>query len=178
MQQTLLALLAILLATFLSFNQKQGIVQSRSQVVRAEMEQMALGVAKQAMQTIRSRAFDQATVELPPDSIVATSDLESRSSIRSATKDCKALDGGLGGICSDIDDFHGNMATITFTFPTGSFDFKIVDITVRYVDTNLQPTGGARSTQKEIVLKVQDTPSSRAPRLPEPIEYSEVVSYP
>lgn len=175
MQQTLLALVAMLIATFLSFNQKQATVQNQSQVVRAEMEQMALGVANQTMQVIRARAFDEATVGLPPDSVVATSDLESTSSIQGSVFDCAALGGT--DTCDDIDDFHGDTATVPFTFPTGRFDFK-VDIQVRYVTADLQPTGGATSTRKQILLEVQDHPSSGKPRLPAPITYSEVVSYP
>jgi len=175
MQQTLLALVAMLIATFLSFNQKQAVVQHQSQVVRAEMEQMALGVAGQAMQVIRARAFDRATVGVPSDSIVSTSEFEDTGSIQEGILDCQAFGGT--DTCDDVDDFYGDTATIPFTFPTGSFDFK-VDMRVRYVDSDLQPTGGTKTNRKQVILEVQDSPSTGDPRLPEPIEYSEVVSYP
>lgn len=175
MQQTLLALLAMLIATFLSFNQKQAAVQNQAQVVRAEMEQMALGVARQTMQVIRSRAFDRATVGVPSDSIVATSEFEDESSIQGGILDCSALGGT--DECDDVDDFHGDTATVPFTFPTGSFEFK-VDMKVRYVNADLDTTGVTKSNRKQIILEVQDNPSSGNPRLPEPIEYTEVVTYP
>lgn len=176
MQQTLLAIVALLIATFLSFNQKQAQVRHQSQVVRAEMEQMALGVAHQAVQVIRARAFDAATVGVPPsDSIVATSNFEDTPF--PTGKDCKAF----GGVdtCNDVDDFHEmTTASIPFVFPSDQFDFD-VDVRIQYVDSDLESTGGAKSSRKKITVEVQDDPTSgNSPRLYEPIEYSEVVSYP
>lgn len=174
MQQTLLALLALLIATFLSFNQKQATIQNQQQVLRAEMEQMALGVAAQTLQVVRARAFDDATVGLPSDSVVATSDFTETPF--TTGNDCQAFGGS--DTCDDVDDFHEmESATIPFTFPSGKFDFA-VDVRVRYVDSDLQPTGGTPSDRKEVIVEVQDDPSSGTPRLPEPIEYSEVISYP
>jgi len=58
MQQTLLSLLALLIVTLLSFSQQQAGIQSQQQTVRAELEQMALGVAMQTMEVVRARDFD------------------------------------------------------------------------------------------------------------------------
>lgn len=178
MQQTLLSLLALLIATLLSFNQQQASIRSQQQTVRAEMEMMALGVASQTMQVIRARAFDKETAG-PSDDFVPTTDFEPTSSIQSDTLNCKVFEdtNTAADKCNDIDDFHGDTATIPFEFPTGSFEFE-VKMKVQYVDADLQPTGGSKSSQKQIILEVQDNSSSGDPRLPEPIEYSEVVSYP
>ncbi|MFB6229652.1 MAG: hypothetical protein ABEL04_00725 [Salinibacter sp.] len=174
MKQTLLALVALLIATFLSFNQKQARMQSQGQVVRAEMQQMALGVAAQTLQVIRARDFDDATEGVPRDSIVPTSAFTEAPF--STGNDCQAFGGS--DACDDVDDFHEmQTASIPFTFPTGKFDFD-VDVRVRYVDPDLQSTGGSRSSRKQVIVEVQDDPSSGSPRLPEPIEYSEVISYP
>jgi len=175
MQQTLLALVALLIATFLSFNQKQAAVQNQAQVVRGEMEQMALGVARETMNVIQARAFDRATAGVPRDSIVPTSEFEEKSSIQSSILDCAAFGGT--DECKDVDNFYGDTATVSFTFPTGSFEFE-VNINVQYVNADLNPTGGTKSDRKQIILEVQDNPSSGNPRLPEPIKYTEVVSYP
>jgi hypothetical protein len=176
MQQTLLALVALLIATFLSFNQKQAAVQNQAQVVRAEMEQMALGAARETMNVIQARAFDRATDGVPRDSIVPTSEFEEKSSIQSSILDCAAFGGT--DECKDVDDFYGDIATVPFTFPTGSFEFE-VNINVQYVNADLDSTaGGTKSDRKQIILEVQDNPSSGNPRLPEPIKYTEVVSYP
>lgn len=174
MRQTLLALAALLIAMLLSFNQKQATLNGQEQVVRAELEQMALGVARQATEMIRARAFDGATVGVPSDSVVATNNFTAPP-FPSGT-DCQAFGGGTP--CTDLDDFHQmNTATMSFDFPSGGMDMT-VDVTVRYVNANLQPTGGATSRRKQIIVRVQDAPSSTSPRLPEPIEYSAVVSYP
>lgn len=175
MQQTLLALLALLVATFMSFSQKQAAISHQDQVVRSEMEQMALGVANHVVQVVRARAFDAATVGVTSDSIVATSNFASTPF--STGNDCQAFGGGEA--CNDIDDFHEmTTASIPFTFPTGSFDFD-VDVEIKYVNSDLQPTGGAKSSRKKIIVEVQDDPGSgTSSRLIEPIEYSEVVSYP
>lgn len=173
MQQTLLALLALLIATLLSFNQKQAAVQNQGQVVRAELEQMALGVAAQSTQIIRARAYDAATAGVPSDSLVPTSEFADSFP---TGKDCEVFGGGTP--CDVVDDFHEmGTATVPFTFPTGSFDFA-VDVEIQYVDANLDSTG-SRTDQKKIIVRVQDDPPSGTdPRLAEPIQYSEVVSYP
>lgn len=175
MQQTMFALVALLIATLLSFNQKQAAVQHQQQVFQAEMTQMALGVANHAVQIVRARAFDVATAGVTSDSIVATSNFTETPFITGY--DCQPFGGG--DTCNDIDDFHEMVtATVPFDYPGGSFDFD-VDIEIKYVDSNLQPTGGTRTSRKKIIVKVQDDPASGgSPRLPEPIEYSEVVSYP
>lgn len=174
MQQTLLALLALLIATLLSFNQKQATVQNQGQVVRAEMEQMALGVAAESAQIVRSRDYDAAVIGLPADSLVPTSEFTDPPF--TTGNDCEAFGGST--TCDDVGDFHEmETATVPFTFPSGSFDFS-VDVEIQYVDENLQPTS-SKSDRKQIIVRVQDSPSSGAdPRLPEPIQYSEVVSYP
>ncbi len=179
MQQTLLALLALLVATLLSFNQKQATVQNQGQVVRGEIEQMALGVAARTAQVIRSRAYDASTKGVPADSLVPTSKFTDPPF--TTGNDCEAFGGE--ATCDDVDDFHEMVqATVPFTYPTGTFDFA-VDVEIRYVDEDLQPTDGSTvdppTDQKQIILRVQDVPSSGAePRLSSPIEYSEVVSYP
>lgn len=175
MKQTLLALLAMLIATFLSFNQKQVTIQNQSRVVRAELEQMGLGVAAQTMEVVRSRAFDSTTVGLPSDSIVATTDLTEPPF--ATQKYCEVFGGSTK--CDDVDDFHNmKSATIPFEFPDHKFEFT-VDIEVFYVNEDLQSTGGTRTYRKKVVIEVQDDPlSGGEPRMIEPIKYAEVISYP
>lgn len=174
MKQTLFALLALLVATLLSFNQKQATIQNQGQVVQAEMEQMALGVAAQTAQIVRSRAFDAATAGIPADSLVPTSEFTDLPF--TSGNDCIVFGGSTA--CEDVDDFHEmETAVIPFSFPNGTFDFA-VDAEIQYVDQNLEPAG-SKTDRKKIILTVQDTASSGTdPRLPEPIRYSEVVSYP
>ena len=62
MPQTLLSLGGLLIVTFLSFNQQQASIRTQQKAIRAEMQQMAIGVAKQSMEVVRARAFDNAAV--------------------------------------------------------------------------------------------------------------------
>lgn len=176
MQQTLLALLALLIATLLSFNQKQANIQDQAQVFRAEMEDMAVGVAARSAQIIRSRPFDAATAGVPADSLVPTEEFADSSEFPESEHQCAAFTDDASA-CETVESFHKASGTVTFTFPTGSFEFEI-DVETQYVDENLQPSS-TPTDQKQITFEVQDKPSSGAdPRLPSPIEYSEVVTYP
>lgn len=172
MKQTLLALLALLIATLLSFSQKQAMVQGQTRVVQSEMEQMALGVADHAMEMIRTRAFDAAST------IEATGDLTPESEFPSGNR-CKVFFPSSSTECTAIEDFHGmDVATTSFEFPGDSFQFEIKSVEVTYVDENFASTSN-RTFQKKVTLRVQDAPTGGGdPRLPSPIEYSDVVSFP
>jgi len=172
MQQTLLTLLALLVATLLSFNQKQAGIQNERQVVQGELEQMALGVAAESMQIIRARAFDSA------DSIESTGDLTEEGAFPSGNR-CQPFFSDSAAACDALEDFHEMEPAVTdFGFPEGRFQFKVTEVDVRYVDENFSPASSP-TYQKKVVLKIQDDPSDGGtPRLPTPIIYSEVVSYP
>jgi len=174
MQQTLLSLVALLIATLLSFNQLRAGLQSQKQTVRAEMEMMALGVAMQTMEVIRARAFD---AETAGDSNLILDPTELSSTPFTTGNHCQVFGGS--DTCNDVDDFHEmKTATVSHPLPKGEdFDFA-VDVRVQYVDGNLEPTGGTRTFRKEVTIFVQDVPDSGDARLPDPIEYSEVLSYP
>lgn len=169
MQQTLLALLALMMATFLNFNQMKTELQKQRQVVRAEMEQMALGVGMQTMEVIRARAFDEATVGKTADRITDPSTF--RSSFGGGMS-CEAFGGDQ--TCDSVGDFH-EMTPATETFETPEFDMEFtVEVEVRYVDASMQVTGGP-TFRKEVVVHVQDAGDD--PFLSEPIRFSEVLSY-
>ncbi len=178
MQQTLLSFAALLVATILSFNQIQASMQSRKQAVRAELEQMALGVAMQTMEVIRARAFDAATVGRSSENRASTSEFTSPPF--STGNHCQVFGGG--DLCDDVDDFHEmEPATVEFPLPESNMDFE-VQAEVHYVCSDLQRVdkGGctAPTPRKEVVLKVQDQRSDGRSRLPTPIRYSEVIAYP
>lgn len=173
MQQTLLALLAMMVAMLLNFNQMKATVQNEQAMLRAEMQQMALGVAQETMEIVRTRAYDDATVEVPKDSIIE--DLsEFTSTPFPAGNHCEVFGGS--DVCDDVDDFHEmEPATLSFAVPDGEMDFE-VEIEVQYVDGTLQPTGGVKARRKEVIIYVQDKPLNGEPRLNNPIKFSEVLS--
>lgn len=173
MQQTLLALLALMTASFLSFSQMNAIVKSEREMVRSELEEMATGIAMQSMEVVRARAFDDAVVGIPADSSLSVS--EFTSSPFSSGNHCQPFGGS--DVCDDIDDFHEMVpATVPFTLPDDHIDFK-VEIEVRYVDSAMLPTTGP-TTRKEVIIYVQDIPPSGGEvMLKRPIQFSETLAY-
>lgn len=182
MQQTLLALTALFAAMSLSFSQMQGSAWSQKRSIRAETEQMALGVAMQTMEVVRARAFDAATLGVPDEEHVSPSKFTAENDF-GIMGDCKLYSDGSGTNCEAIEDFHGTTGEVPFPLADDTFRFT-VDIEVRYVCATLEPasTSGAcapPTSRKEVLVKVQDTqPDGVAHRLPEPIEYSQVLAYP
>ena len=174
MQQTLLALLALMTASFLSFTQMNAIVKSEREMVRSELEEMATGIAMQSMEVVRARLFDDALVGIPADSSVDVSDFTPGPF--TTGNECKPFGGT--DTCDDIDDFHEMVpATVPFTLPDDQINFK-VEVEVRYVDSAMQPTGGTQTIRKEVVIYVQDIPPAGGEvMLKQPIEFSETLAY-
>ena len=169
MQQTLLALLALMMATFLNYSQMQADLQHQREVVRSEMQEMAAGIAMQTMEVIRARAFDEEVAdgeEIDEPSDLSDPDFDTGNQ-------CQAFFEGSGEVCNDIDDFH-KMETATVPFNAPEFDMQFaVDVVVRYVDHSMEPVD-ERTYRKEVIIKVQD--KREDPYLHEPIRFSEVLT--
>ena len=58
MRQTLIAMAALMMTAFMNYSQMQASLRHQQEVVRSEIEQMALGVAMQTMEVVRAEAFD------------------------------------------------------------------------------------------------------------------------
>lgn len=181
MQQTLLALVAILIATFLSFNQLQAGLQSQKQTVRTEHEQMALGIAMQTMEVVRAQAFDEATKSLSLDKTITDPLNFTDETNFGNPNDCKLYPQGSGAECNTVGEFDETEGTVPFSLPgKNDLEFK-TEIKVQYVTSGLDENGvdPKGEFQKEVIISVQDDPSGdRSPRLLEPIQYSQVLSYP
>ncbi len=170
MQQTLLALLALMVATLLSLSQMQSRLQDQQEVFQSEMKEMAIGVATQTLEMVRSRAFDENTIGVPKDSITSPSALTSPPF--TPGNHCQAFGGS--DTCDDIDDFHEmKPAIVPFEAPDFTVDFK-VKAKVRYVDASLNPVTSP-TFRKEVVFEIQDTGPD--PYIKEPITFSEVLTY-
>jgi hypothetical protein len=196
MQQTLLSLLALLIVTFFSFSQQQTNIRSQKQAVRAELEQMALGVGMQTMEVIRSRTFD-ANVSggggdyADPEEFTPESNFGSGGNCRLRSYDDMpenphgnvSYEGGAD--CENIEEFDQTVADVPHPLPNGeTYPFE-VEVEVRYVCSDLNPPGETTdsdcttpTSRKEVILKIQDIPpAGQQPRLPE-IRYTEVITYP
>jgi hypothetical protein len=170
MPQTLLSIAGLLIVTFLSFNQQQASIRTQQEAVRAELRQMAIGVAKQSMEVVRARAFDNATISGDPP----VSELTKPENFPTG-KDCQAFGGS--DTCDSIEDFHEMVpATEEVAVPAGTFEFEI-EIEVHYVDSDLNRTS-SRTERKEVTIRVQDDRGpNREPLLHEPITFTEVLGY-
>ena len=175
MPQTLLSIAGLLIVTLLSFSQQQANINTQQTAVRAEMQQMAIGVAKQSMEVVRARAFDDSTKsgDPPPSELTHPDDFPTG-------KDCSAFGGN--DTCDSIEDFHEmfpeeDPATVSVSVPGGTFAFEI-EIRVYYVDSDLDRMKNSRTERKEVTIRVQDDRGpNQEPLLHEPITFTEVLGY-
>lgn len=171
MNQTILSLLALLMVTFLNFNQQRANLRSQQEAVRAQVEQMAVGIAKQSIEVVRARAFDDSTVtgSVPVSKLTAPGNFPTGN-------DCEVFDGS--DVCDSIEDFHKmEPATVEVQLPNGTFEFE-VRMEVYYVDSDLNRTGGGtRTERKEVMIEVQDVQGTGDPMLSTPIVFTEVLGY-
>jgi len=178
MQQTLLAILALMVAVFLSFGQMQSSQRFQDQSVRGEMEQMALGVGMQTIEVVRARVFDSAVLGTGDDVVLEPSVFSDIPG--SLSEDCRLHPGQNDSNvqdCKTIEEFNGTTGTVPFPLATDSVDFE-VEVEVDYVCADLEPCSGP-TARKKVTVFVQDaSPDGQPHILPEPIRYSEVFAYP
>ena len=171
MPQTLLSIAGLLIVTLLSFSQQQANINTQQTATRAEMQQMAIGVAKQSVEVVRARAFDDSTKsgDPPPSELTHPDDFPTG-------KDCSAFGGN--DTCDSIEDFHDMVpATEEVAVPAGTFEFEI-EIKVHYVDSDLNRMKNSRTERKEVTIRVQDDQgTNQEPLLHEPITFTEVLGY-
>jgi len=194
MQQTLLALLGLLIITTLSFSQQQAGVRSQQQAIRAEYQQMALGVAKQTIEAIRNRTFDQAI----SDGEHKVENFTEESSSDWGGKDCIDDDHQFVNNCSAVEHYHDNGTqamddadgTIEVQVPGHTVYFQ-VEMEVHYMEEEgsklvRADASDSPTSLKEVTVRVQDCPGGSAsggdscegaPFLDPPIVFSEVLRY-
>ncbi|QXD14504.1 hypothetical protein GQ464_013840 [Rhodocaloribacter litoris] len=180
MPQTLLAFVAMMLMTTYSVSvQRQHVFMQQRDIAR-EIEEMAGSVALEAMEIIRTRAFDQAVLDSTVTRTLSDVDLFSFNTAQehfTTGRACSVF--GLGGdVCDDIDDFH-RMQTATVPFPMGTDTlYFTLDVEVMYVDENFE-RHDAPTFHKAVTVSVQDTwPGiDRTPFLNEPVRLSRVFAY-
>jgi len=167
MSETMLALVALMIAAFFAVSQQRGIVAAEREMASIELEVLASAVGSEMMQQIATKPFDAATVGMDPQD-VALSDL----TVATAFGHGLACPGG----CDDIDDFNA-MLPDTLFFEVGrdeadnpvGFDFTVT-ADVRYVDDNGAETTN-RTWTKEVTLYVDQATEGGAQRfLLQPIQ--------
>jgi len=180
MQQTLLALAALLIATLLSFNHQQSQIRTQGQIFRAELQRMALGVAKQTIEVVRSRKFDQ-NIDNPDDPDMENIP-EGFAPVNDGKGACGALlSGGEAEGCKAVEQFHEQSGTVPFVLPDDREITFEARVEVFYVCSDMERASEGDCTAptrwKEVVIEVQDQPDSGEPRLNSPVTFSEVLAF-
>lgn len=112
MPQTLLALLALVLASFLTFNQQRLTLRSQQNLVEDEVELAAAGLASEIVAFVEGRSFDEATTPsaigeangfVPEDPGVFTTG-NTFGSADLGLDGCNLLKPALTRDCDDVDD--------------------------------------------------------------------------
>lgn len=158
MPQTLLALVALMVAMQISLLQQRSILTARLDMVDTEYETVATGAGLDILDYIASKPFDEAT-----DGRVVTNVAE-LTPLPFAT-------GGTYEAAEDIDDFNGIVPFVYNTdFPNVPFT---IAIEVRYVEENdLSQVATSQTFAKEVLVTLTN------PYMERPVTLSRVFSYP
>jgi hypothetical protein len=165
MPQTLLALLAMILASLIAFNQQRNAIATYDDMLDNEIEMAASGVLMHVMELVGGRSFDERAT---PEGILAaeylpTSPSEFAATARFGTYDrgsqgCNLEDAYLTPACDDIDDLDGiRNAVVHARFSDGrSLEFSL-DIEVDYVvDRLVQTVSSTPTRHKRVVVTVRN----------------------
>ncbi len=161
MQQSLLAILGLMVATIFSFSVTEKSLHYQRAAIVQEIEEMGASMALKTMEIIRERPFES-EILTPSDSLLAPLDPEVATLAELKTrlalvlpdgKACSVFGTGLDD-CADISDFNKmQTATLPFVAGTDTLYFN-VDVTVRYVDAGMNASGP--SFRKQVTVLVED----------------------
>ncbi|GMQ83018.1 MAG: hypothetical protein BMS9Abin05_2490 [Rhodothermia bacterium] len=165
MQQTILAMLALMIVGSFTLNQQRGAAKTYNELVDDELEIAASGVAMHVMELIGNRAFDSRTL---PDQtnvsgmLVGSSELTAESAFGKQGTTCD-LDEPFKDTspCLDIDD--ADMAPdqwqdVPFRLKDGKelpFDVRVEVFYVDPSDLDKPLPTGQRSLHKKVIVKVR-----------------------
>ena len=167
MSETMLAMVALMVAVFFAFSQQRSVVQAEQEIASVELEVLANAVGSEVMQLIATQDFDDATIGVDLQT-VTLSDLTLPAQFGD-TLSCPA-------VCDDIDDFNDMQAHV-MPFEVGEdedgnqlgFSF-MVTAEVEYVDDQGHYSATPTWT-KEVTLSVDQAVSgSESKYLLQPIQ--------
>jgi hypothetical protein len=164
MPQTLLALLALVVASLLIFNQQRLTTQAQTRMVTDEIELAASGLTSDILEFAEARSFDEATT--PPvinaaQSVPASADRFSAATLfgpadRGAAG-CDLLQPGLTPECDDLDDL-GGLASVPVDVVLAN-DRRVpftATLTVDYVtDAESMTPSPARTLHKRVSISLR-----------------------
>lgn len=179
MPQSLLALLALALASLIGFNQQRLTQKAYKNTIRDEVHLAASGTAQHVMELIAARSYDEVST---PDKIYQAgavpygAALFSRLDQFGGGADCDLMQPSLTPGCDDLDDLDGIRDAPAYARLSDGrrLDFS-VDVDVTYVDDPGSQTPSISPTlHKRVDLTLR---SDQLALSGESIEISRVVSY-
>lgn len=182
MPQTLLAMLALMLATLLAINQQRMRVETQRAMLDDELEVMATGIALQSMEYIGTKAFDQQTTAANNLFGRLIDDEDELTAHFPTERRCPLLpdDEGRAGYdtCDDINDYNAmQWERVPFVVGADTIAFE-VRAEVYYLNDARERTS-QRYFNKEVVVTVQQVVEGDEPMLlRRPVQVSRMFSYP
>src|SRR5690554_4630403 len=156
MPQTVLAILAMIVATLMGLQQQRGAVHRQMHQIRNELSMQSTAVAEDLIRAIGSKAFDQATADLGEGQTITSP----------AALTHPSQFGPYDTPDDDIDDFHGSVgeeykARAIRVVNTESGEVRddtlrfAVDVRVSYADEiNVESVQTQRSKVKKVTVTV------------------------
>ncbi len=180
MSQRLMAILSLVLMSFIAFRQMQAEQFTRVRMLDDEVETMAAGVSLSVIEYIGTKDFDQNT-RLTGGLVTNANTLTSASSFPSGRRcDLTAPIQTTSpyDACDDLEDFNAmQWEQVPFVVRGDTIWFQ-ASAEVTYMDLNQQPTT-TRTFSKRVTVLVRDVPvTGTEPLLRLPVRLPRVFSYP
>jgi hypothetical protein len=173
MQQTILALAAILVFSFFALNQHRAEASAERTAVGGEIELAATDLARARLVEATALAFDDALVGN------ARFDVETNTLTRSRKfGPGQDADEDEETVADDVDDLHGVIANTTVMYDGRPVAFTVA-YAVRYVRENAPDTGvgvNQRTLAKEVTVTVQEVTDGTTARPPVTCTLSQVIT--
>ncbi|MEM1055092.1 MAG: hypothetical protein AAGI52_06165 [Bacteroidota bacterium] len=185
MPQSLLGLLALTLASLISFNQQRVTQQSYKATIRDELELAASGTAQHVMEMIAARSFDEVSTPtkvfdaggVPRGAGLFTNGNNAEFGRYSRTGDCDLMTPGNTPRCDDVDDMDGTRGAPVKAILSDGRELRFTaDVDVQYVT---DPGGETTTNSPTLHKRVDVTIDSQHPAAPVQgiIAVSRVISY-
>lgn len=142
MPQSILAILALLMATTFVMQQQRSTLHTRAQLIRNEIALQSTGVAESVLSDIGTRAFDQET--------------ETGGALDEASDLTPEGEFGGSGVRTAIEDYHNQMLTGKRPFRADTLDFT-VEVEVTYVKDDQETPVDYRTKNKMATVTVRST---------------------
>ncbi len=169
MPQTMLGLLALVLASLVSYNQQRNSVSNYQSMIQNEVEMAATGTMTHVLELIGSRSFDESST---PDGIHASQQVPELDEHFTAGSRFGGHDRGQNGCdlmepfrtpeCDDVDDVDGirNQSVVT-QISDGRTIALNVDLDVDYVNDDSTHSISTRRTRHKLVTLTAESPLLR-----------------